>query len=342
MKKRNHYNRKFLPERLCGLSWAGAELRAERCGAAGAGSPRRPQAAPQRTLTPDLSRGGKNESPAAAAAPGPRTPGRGDPRLQPLLPPQSLCAPAALPSQLQEQAAHAESPRRAGSQHRHQLRQLDHGTHGPGCQVHQVQQPRRHPAAGTRDGDPRSGEQGAVGRWRRRCPHGAPGTPALPGTRGEESQARRSTRGPGGRAAPRSPPARGAEHRGDPGTASWGLLTSDSLGDLAENRSAPGSERWSWNEFVTINSNPQQGWCDAVPAMGRVHPGAVQVSPGFGAVGCSSVFSPKVESPLLQRLSFSGHSLWTAVELIPAAGITRVWQQHFIFTRKMCSKIKSS
>lgn len=39
---------------------AGPELQDGRCHTEGAGSARRPQAAPQRTLTPDLSRGGRN------------------------------------------------------------------------------------------------------------------------------------------------------------------------------------------------------------------------------------------------------------------------------------------
>lgn len=140
----------------------------------------------------------------ARAAPGG---GRGGPPCCPHVsrpPPLSPVAiAAALPGQLQEEAAHADPPRRPGRQHRRQLRQLDYRTHRPGAPVGQGQQRRRHPAAlrcppaPTRNGEP--AVRCGVARWGGRpgpSRHGTLMLPALPGAWrppglwGEERRAR--------------------------------------------------------------------------------------------------------------------------------------------------------
>lgn len=150
-------SRKALWAQLAGLSRAPSGAIWQEGGGC-ARPPRPPLSAPSR-LTRAAEEGINPCLPQQPRAPHPR-PSRGDPRLQPLLPPPSPCA---LPGQLQEEAGRAESPSRAGPQHRHQLRQLDHGTHGPGCQVHQVQQPRRHPSAAARDREPAERRAGCGG-----------------------------------------------------------------------------------------------------------------------------------------------------------------------------------
>lgn len=105
-------------------------------------------------------------------------------RCCPRVPPSRVGSPrpAALPGQLQQQAAHADPPRRPGGQHRRQLRQLDHGAHRPGAPVGQGQQRRRHPAALRARGCPERGTRAAVRRgaaWRRGMGRGArPGRPS--------------------------------------------------------------------------------------------------------------------------------------------------------------------
>lgn len=197
-------------------------------------------------------------------------------------------------------------------------------------------------------GNPRSGGRGVVGRWRRRGPHGALRAPALPGARGGESRAQRSSRGPVGRGSatvtpgpwcrtPRWP----VGHPRRPRAPGWGLPTSDTLGDQTENRSAPGSECWSWNDSVTINNIPRTGmvvWCCA--GHGPCSPRSSAGQPRLWSCRLQLRFLPQSGVPTAPP-PVVFRSLWVTVGLIPAAGITRVWQQHFIFTRKTCSKIKS-